>query len=150
MIEFREYVIEIPGDPIPQKRPVVTKSCTFNPQAKEKKDTAHLMYMKMLILLNGASLEDKLKADIDYEVYMTFHLEVPASTSHRKANKLISEGFHNKKPDIDNLAKFYADCGNGILWSDDSKIHTLTLKKVYSEFPLTLITVVSRGNYARL
>ncbi len=39
---------------------------------------------------------------------------------------------HVSKPDLDNLVKFYLDCGNGIIWSDDKKIVELQALKCYS------------------
>lgn len=38
-----------------------------------------------------------------------------------------------KKPDIDNYAKLYIDCMNGLLFADDAQITELKLKKEYSE-----------------
>jgi Holliday junction resolvase RusA-like endonuclease len=50
---------------------------------------------------------------------------------------------HTSKPDGDNLEKLYFDCGNGILWEDDSQITKLLFKeKKYGSNPRTEITIL--------
>ena len=47
-----------------------------------------------------------------------------------------------KKPDIDNYAKLYLDCMNGLLFADDAQITELYLKKEFkgnSDSPCTII-----------
>jgi hypothetical protein len=46
---------------------------------------------------------------------------------------------HTKKPDGDNLEKFYLDAGSGILWRDDSAIVDLRIYKRYDQCPKTII-----------
>ena len=54
------------------------------------------------------------------EVSLTFLFKINKSDAVRlKRAKLWGIEYHNEKPDIDNLMKFYLDCGNGLLWSDD-------------------------------
>ena len=48
---------------------------------------------------------------------------------------------HFHKPDCDNLAKFYMDCMNNLVYRDDSQICDLRVKKVYSMVPSTLIRI---------
>jgi len=45
------------------------------------------------------------------------------------------------KQDIDNLVKFYLDCGNGILWSDDRLIIAINCEKRYEKKACTLIEI---------
>lgn len=40
-----------------------------------------------------------------------------------------------KRPDLDNLLKGFLDCGNGLLWHDDSQVCHLDVHKVYSDNP---------------
>jgi Holliday junction resolvase RusA-like endonuclease len=49
---------------------------------------------------------------------------------------------HIHKPDLDNLEKFYLDCGTGILWKDDCQITQLSSKKLYGIEPKTEITIM--------
>lgn len=39
---------------------------------------------------------------------------------------------HTNKPDIDNLAKAVLDAANGVLWTDDASIYSLSARKTYT------------------
>lgn len=61
---------------------------------------------------------------------------VPDSWSNKKrAAALAGELKPTGKPDLDNLAKLYADALNGILWKDDSQLVRMALEKRYGEVP---------------
>ena len=51
--------------------------------------------------------------------------------------------YHKKKPDIDNLAKFYMDLFNNGFYKDDSQICVLQAEKMYSfvDVPRTEVTI---------
>ena len=53
---------------------------------------------------------------------------------------------HNEKPDCDNLMKFYLDCGNGLLWSDDKILNRGKIRKDYSNNPRTIIEIMTKEN----
>ena len=42
---------------------------------------------------------------------------------------------HDRRPDLDNLAKAVLDAANGILWADDAQIVEMRLVKAYAEQP---------------
>ncbi len=46
---------------------------------------------------------------------------------------------HTQKPDLDNMIKYILDCGNGILWHDDSEIYRIRAEKMWSRKPRTEI-----------
>lgn len=46
-----------------------------------------------------------------------------------------------KKPDIDNLAKFYLDVMNGIMYDDDKQIVSLEIRKFYGDKDCTSISI---------
>jgi hypothetical protein len=46
---------------------------------------------------------------------------------------------HVKKPDVDNLIKYYLDCMNGICYLDDSQVSIAHAIKLYSPTPRTEI-----------
>lgn len=48
------------------------------------------------------------------------------------------------KPDFDNLIKFYSDCANSVLWSDDKIIVNGGWSKEFSENPRTEIQIMSK------
>lgn len=77
------------------------------------------------------------------EVFFSFYFPVKPSDSQSKKNeKLWGFQLPNEKPDFDNLQKFYADCGNGILWKDDCQIVISHSNKFYDENPRTEIEIM--------
>jgi Holliday junction resolvase RusA-like endonuclease len=56
---------------------------------------------------------------------------------------------HIKKPDLDNLAKFFLDCSNKLLFNDDSQICELRAKKIYSSKPGTLVRLIPLSDEKR-
>ena len=58
-----------------------------------------------------------------------------------KAKQKEYPGFHIKKPDGDNILKFFLDAGNGILWNDDKQIVSLSGVKIFGENAKTVITI---------
>jgi len=77
--------------------------------------------------------------DIPVQLSCSFYFEIPKSLSKKKRAALDAR--HVKKPDADNLLKFVADCGVGILWHDDAQVSVCNIEKVYSEKPRTEISV---------
>lgn len=67
---------------------------------------------------------------------MTFYMPIPKSLSEKKKKELIGTD-HFKKPDIDNLIKFYWDMLEGTCFKNDSNITSIDAKKVYDENPRT-------------
>ena len=67
---------------------------------------------------------------------ITFYM--PRPKSHYRTGKYShllkanARAFHNVKPDIDNLVKFYMDLMNKVFYVDDSQIWALAAIKVYS------------------
>jgi len=140
--------LEIPGDPIAWKRPadktVGRKHWRFDSQKKEKE----LVRLHMLTQLKKYAHQDCLFGDREtHDVRMTFFLPINQSDPVGHANAKLW-GFQpaNEKPDCDNMAKFYLDCGNGLLWSDDKRIRLLLARKAYSENPRTIIEIMSKNN----
>lgn len=141
----------IPGKPIALQRARAFnekgKILHWDSQRKEKEWVRRIMMNQVSNVSNWENLED-VKETISllncdqFFVGLDFHMPMPKNLSKSKINA-IACGFsrYNKKPDIDNLVKFYLDCGNGILFSDDRMIVQLQASKVYSEEPKTIITV---------
>lgn len=124
--------ITIHGKPIPLKRHRHTKSgMTYNSQRKEIDDYA----LVCKSLTYGKSF---LPFDDPIKITVTFFMPIP------KSSKSIESGdCHFKKPDLDNLFKFFSDSLNGVLWSDDSIICEIDASKVYSDNPRTEIQVTT-------
>lgn len=76
-------------------------------------------------------------------VVMRFHMPIPKSTSKKKALLMeVGKIHHIKKPDLDNMEKFYTDVLKGIAWKDDSQVISSDTKKMYSTHPRTEIIVM--------
>lgn len=75
-------------------------------------------------------------------LHIKFFLPIPKATSQIRKKEMIADiHHHQKKPDIDNLAKFVLDCMNGIVFKDDSQIYKLFLEKSYAEKEGILILI---------
>jgi Holliday junction resolvase RusA-like endonuclease len=126
-------MITIAGPCIPKARPRVSirgnKPFAYDTQESLKNATR----LQMRSMYPNAPIQGPLSVSIEC------HLPVAKSIPISRANILYWKGHPISKPDIDNYAKFYLDCANGILWEDDSQITRLALHKRYSEFPKTII-----------
>ncbi len=129
------------GNPIPNKRHRHTNrgSCvmTYDPQANIKQLAKQEIADQVQYLSTANPMETfKIANARVFDVEMTFYMPIPESDPRWKKNsKLWGFIVPNHKPDIDNLQKFYMDCGNGILWQDDAQIVDLKSKKIYSDKP---------------
>lgn len=152
--------IIIDGQPIPKMRPrhkilklkkftskKMPKMMSYDPQSLEKKRVSDLMldaYHEFRIS-NTRELTHIVNAK-SLIVFITFYFQPPKSTIIEYNRKLWNFEPHTKKPDVDNLGKFYLDCGNGILWDDDTIISSLYLRKLYSETPHTEIFIMPKDD----
>jgi len=70
-------------------------------------------------------------------ISITFYCKRPKSHYRTGRNAhLMKSGapvVKTSKPDIDNHVKFYMDCGQDILWKDDSQVIRLEAWKVYED-----------------
>jgi len=61
---------------------------------------------------------------------------VPASKSKKWKEAALAGGvLPVGRPDLDNIAKIVADSGNRVLWSDDSRITELHVRRRYAAEP---------------
>lgn len=116
---------------------------TYDPNAKQKKIVRSSLKE---MISKGYSL-GKLESDQVFEVGFTFCFSPNKSDSASEVNlKLWNLKPHTSKPDLDNLQKFYLDCGNEILWPDDALISKLLYaKKMYSKTPYVEIEMVTKS-----
>lgn len=66
------------------------------------------------------------------------HVEIQFEFKSKKNNCFT---LNSSKPDIDNLIKYLFDMSNGILWSDDRKICSVSAKKINSDVNQTLVKI---------
>jgi len=132
---MNEVTIVLPGDPIPLKRPQISYKRMYDPQARLKQDLSWLVKEQLPPLLNPTTSD----FTGPFSLTISFFMPIPRTFSNRIKEKLNNSP-HYKKPDIDNLLKFYLDVCNGILYNDDSQIYSITTTKTYSDHTSTIIT----------
>lgn len=106
---------------------------SYDPQASWKEEIKRQMAHELSALSLGAespTYEDPYWADLEF------------GFARSKTCKSIH---HRTKPDIDNLMKFYFDCGNGILWRDDRLIVRVSARKIYAPYPYVKIKISPCG-----
>lgn len=127
---MNELILKIPGVPIAKKRPRFARRgkfvTTYNPQESEEGKF-------MCLMQNQANGHHPIPAGVPVEVVIYFIMPYPASMSKKKRLSAA----HTKKPDVDNLLKFFKDCANGILWHDDSQVIHVDACKLYGPLPET-------------
>ncbi len=147
-------LIEIPGDPIPKARHRTSMRNgyvhQYDPQEKEKNHVKDFLRNSIINALTSKNNEIAVEAsnlaqNDTFDVDLTFHIPYKRSLTVGPLNRVLW-GFNecNQKPDLDNLAKFYLDCANGILYPDDKLISNLTVKKFYSTNSKTVLTITGR------
>lgn len=143
-------IIELVGDPIPKARhrSFIRHGaiCSYDPQEEAKNSTRQLLAAKFREQLNHEDRKIAIEASNltrsnVFKVDLYFAMPYPKSSTQRERSLLTWIGDANTKPDGDNLAKFYLDCANGILWRDDKQIIDLNVKKFFSHNPKTIIKI---------
>lgn len=126
--------IKIEGRPIAWKRAGVSKGRFFDRQAKER-----------------AAFQWELKKDFrkpptssPINLSCVFSFRIPKSLSKAKRMAFLGKP-HKSRPDADNLAKWIGDCGNDVLWLDDSQIAKLSIEKIWGEEDETTIDFEEMG-----
>lgn len=130
--------IVLPGNPLAKQRHRSFLRhghiASYDPQHKEKDSVTALIKQQTTNAPSNAASA--------FHVSVNFYLPLASSRCKRD---MVSALWLNQivgKPDLDNLAKFYLDAANGILWHDDKQIISLNLRKRYSENPRTEITAM--------
>lgn len=137
--------ITIFGPPIPKARPRFyfrgNKQHAYDTQYQEKTTIS-----KTVAWHAGTKLRSMgfWHPDNSYALKFEFHMKYPCATSQRQ--EIIMQwgiGATPKKPDVDNLTKFYCDALNDITYPDDSQIVTIEAIKKYSLNPKTIINIMA-------
>jgi Holliday junction resolvase RusA-like endonuclease len=126
MIEFTVH-----GDPIAKGRPVFGGGRARTP---EKTREAALRFTRSAaVALRGSEHLLPLAGPLGLDV--VFCMPMPAKP---KAHQ--TEGsWHTSRPDADNLLKLVCDCLNELVWNDDAQVAFVTVRKVYSKEPRTIV-----------
>lgn len=137
---MKTVTIEILGKPIAKARPKFFRRGnfvgTYDAQEKTKNDIAILAQKVAQEQLYGNPLIGELVVSIDC------FFEPPKSISKKQLDLMLTNKIrHTKRPDCTNIAKFYEDAFNGVIWKDDSQIVQLTIRKWFGETAKVLITI---------
>jgi len=125
--------------PIAKARPRLGRGGVYDPQEQNKIAAKFLTAQRC----HAEGHLNALQGPI--ELKMTFGLPIPRSFSRKAAN--ASEGqVSPKKPDVDNMIKFYMDVFNGIVYDDDKQVVRVVAEKIYSTNPHVEITVTELEN----
>lgn len=105
----------------------------YDPQSAEKKE------IKAWI---QACLPKDFTMFLYPRVSFVFHMPILKSTSKRDLPLYTSGRLkHNKKPDVDNLAKLYLDCMDNICFEGDQRVVLGPAVKLYHPHPKTIIVI---------
>ena len=124
----------IPGNPVAQGRPRVTKFGTYDPpKSKEYKQ-----YVKRCVMNEkpGEPTKQPLAARID--AYMSIPKSKPRKWREDAGMGMIRP---TKRPDLSNIVKCIEDALTGVVWHDDSQIVRLIAIKRYSDYPRVEVTI---------
>ena len=128
--------IIISGKPIAKKRPRFARRgkfvTTYSDQETEEG--------KVLWEIRQQRPEKPIETPIS--IYLWFGMPIPKSTPKKQIKAILAGNRqHTKKPDIDNLIKFYLDVMNSEVFIDDKQIYYLSAIKEYDEKPRTEIRI---------
>jgi Holliday junction resolvase RusA-like endonuclease len=131
-----EQIIIIPGKPIAKKRPRFARRGKFTVAYSDQETEEGRTLWEIRQQWSGPPLDCPVKLFI-------LALFPITKTSIKKVEAMLSgETKHVKKPDADNIQKFYMDVFNGTVWKDDSQVWKVEAEKGFSRDPQTIIRVV--------
>ncbi len=123
----------VPGKIVPQQRPKFARHGDFI-QTYDPKPCRDYKRMVQLFANQAVAKQRGFKPyDKAVEVVLWFFLEIPYSYS--DTDRLDAANGRIRpisRPDLDNMAKGVLDAVKGILWTDDSLIVTMHIKKFYT------------------
>lgn len=127
------WIFTIPGPPTPLNRPRAARRNglfrMYDSQKNQKNEVIKILKNQF----PRNPLSSCLRVSMDF-----YH---QPSKSDKEANLKLWNINKNSCQDIDNLIKFYLDCGNNLIWKDDRQICILESKKMFSKNPCTTIKV---------
>lgn len=136
-------MFHIPGTPVAKGRPIVS---TFGGKPRMRTPDRTLRYESQVAAFAAHAMAGRAPIDAAVIVEMTATFPVAASwPKKRQAAALLGEIRPIGKPDADNIAKSVGDGCNGIVWTDDSRIAELTVRKRYGATPGLHVVVTWAG-----
>ena len=130
-----EIYFTVPGDVIPKQRPRFSHGHAYTP----KKTMDYERKVKDCYLMEyptGLAFKDE-----PIELILNVYFQIPKSVSKKKREDLLVYHYPTKRPDADNFLKSVADALNGVCYTDDCQIVTVTVNKIWSEKSAAEITI---------
>ena len=125
----------IPGEPVPQGRPRVTRAGITYYDAKTK---AYRELVKQCATIAQAGRESLLGP---LAMIVGCEFSVPESWPKYKRQAALHGQWHTSRKDVDNVVKAVSDSCNGIIYDDDSQIAVVIGTKCYSSEPKTKVII---------
>lgn len=127
-------ILEVSGNPIPWMRPgrklINGQVIVYDKQSKLKEQVKWQLRSKF----NQEPLP------VPVAVTFTYFMPIPKYVS-KKMRQQMEMNFvhHMKRPDVDNISKFYLDCLTGVVLRDDCQVWRMVAEKRYSSNPKVVI-----------
>lgn len=134
-------IFVIPGEPVGKGRP---KFSTFNGHAVAYTPNKTVSYENLVKLSYQQQCTDAVPFEKGVQLIaeITAYFSIPKSASKKKTADMVMHKIRpTKKPDTDNIAKAVLDALNGIAYYDDSQIVSLTVHKLYNEYPKVIVAI---------
>ena len=129
-------ILDVFGNPIPWMRPgrrlINGQVIVYDKQSKLKEQVRW-----------------QLRSNFNHEplatpvsITFTFFMPIPKSASKKMREQMeLNAVHHMKRPDVDNISKFYMDCLTGVVLVDDCQVWRIVAEKRYSSNPKTVIAL---------
>jgi Holliday junction resolvase RusA-like endonuclease len=129
------FILEIPGDPVPQKQTQFVRKTgiAYNP-SKSSQD-------RIRWCVRPYAPSEPLACPVSLKI--SFYFEPPKSTSGIRRRQMLNGVIHHtKKPDADNCAYLITNALKGIFYVDDSQIIDLSISKRFGSPSKTIVQIV--------
>lgn len=110
-------------------------------------DPQHAIKLKIQLEIKKLMKENSFNIIENDPINMTLtnFVEIPKSLSQNKRNELEGK-YCDKRPDLDNYFKFWADVLNEVAYKDDKQIVSMSSEKIYSSNPRVEIILNKIGS----
>lgn len=134
----RQFIFDVPGDPVGKQRPRVTRSGhAFTPHRTVE-------YENLVRACFRDAYPEAQPLDEPVSVQIVAFYSIPKSWSKTKRGQARNLEILPGKPDCDNIAKAICDALNGVAYSDDRLIYRLDVRKQYGTVPMAVVTISTR------